>query len=134
MDLSFDLIKGDIIAAKQAIDYYRNHKISSIKNVAAFHLQQATEKLIKIQIYQNSDNINHSQFYTHNIERLLFYAEQNNIPVIVPDIVVEQSNIITNWATESRYMIDFKVKINELDSFFEVLKQWFKDVKKDMKN
>ena len=50
MRLSKNLIKADIIAARQAIDYYEKKQIKDIKNIAAYHLQQAAEKLIKLQI------------------------------------------------------------------------------------
>lgn len=75
MILAKGLIKADIIAAKQAIDYYDTNGIKDIKNVAAYHLQQATEKLIKYQIYRSGETINNSQMYTHNIERLIVYGE-----------------------------------------------------------
>lgn len=45
MNLTMSLIKADIVAAKQAIDYYEKSNLKDIKNVAAYHLQQATEKL-----------------------------------------------------------------------------------------
>ena len=50
MTLTKGLIKADLITAKQAIDYYEEKRIKDIKNIAAYHLQQATEKLIKYQI------------------------------------------------------------------------------------
>ena len=50
MDLSMNLIKADLIMAKQGMEQYRSHEIKQIKNLAAYHLQQAVEKLIKIQI------------------------------------------------------------------------------------
>ena len=43
MTLSKGLIRADIIAAKQAIDYYGKTKIKDMKNIAAYHLQQAAE-------------------------------------------------------------------------------------------
>ena len=52
MTLSKGLIRADIIAAKQAIEYFESKKIRDMKNIAAYHLQQAAEKLIKIQIYK----------------------------------------------------------------------------------
>ncbi len=41
MTLTKGLIKADIIAARQAIEYYESSGIKSIKNIAAYHLQQA---------------------------------------------------------------------------------------------
>ena len=51
MKLTKGLIRADIIAARQAIAYYDEKQIKDIKNIAAYHLQQAAEKLIKIQLY-----------------------------------------------------------------------------------
>ena len=51
MKLTKGLIKADIIAARQAMEYFGQTKNKDIKNIAAYHLQQAAEKLIKIQIY-----------------------------------------------------------------------------------
>ena len=57
MTLTKGLIKADLITAKQAIDYYEEKRIKDIKNIAAYHLQQATEKLIKYQIYSSGIKI-----------------------------------------------------------------------------
>ncbi|MBQ3797930.1 MAG: hypothetical protein II842_16910, partial [Butyrivibrio sp.] len=75
MRLSKGLIKADIIAARQAIEYYEEKRIKDIKNVAAYHLQQAAEKLIKYQIYKSGLKIDNSRIYTHNIEKLILYGE-----------------------------------------------------------
>ena len=45
MILTKGLIQADIIAAKQAIEYFETNKNRNIKSVAAYHLQQAAEKL-----------------------------------------------------------------------------------------
>ena len=45
MELNKSLIKADMIAARQAIEYFEQKGIKEIKNVAAYHLQQAAEKL-----------------------------------------------------------------------------------------
>ena len=50
--LSKGLIKADIIASKQAIEYFEEKHIKDIKNIAAYHLQQATEKLINFSYYK----------------------------------------------------------------------------------
>ena len=89
MKLTKGLIKADIIAARQAINYYEEYKIRDIKNIAAYHLQQATEKLIKYQIYEKCGDIDESQIYTHNIDKLIAYSEKE-----VLTQAVEQSR---NW-------------------------------------
>ena len=58
--------KADIIAAKQAIEYFEQKGIKEIKNIAAYHLQQAAEKLIKYQIYQGLESTDNRRMYTHD--------------------------------------------------------------------
>ena len=67
--------RADIIASKQAIEYYKEHNIKDIKNIAAYHLEQAAEKLIKFQIYELADEVNSARIYTHDIGKLLAYAD-----------------------------------------------------------
>ncbi len=47
MILTKGIIKADLIAARQAIDYFDEKGIRDIKAIAAYHLQQATEKQIR---------------------------------------------------------------------------------------
>ena len=47
MILTIGLIKADLVTAGQAIEYFEATSNKNIKNIAAYHLQQATEKLIK---------------------------------------------------------------------------------------
>ena len=46
MDLNMGLIKADILMAKQGIEIFEENKIREVKNMSAYHLQQAVEKLI----------------------------------------------------------------------------------------
>ena len=47
MILTKGIIKADLIAASHAIEVFEEKHIRDIKNIAAYHLQQAVEKLIK---------------------------------------------------------------------------------------
>ena len=69
MTLSIGIITADLIAAGHAISEYENGGIKDIKNIAAYHLQQAAEEIIKIQIYAKVNNPDLSKLYTHNIEK-----------------------------------------------------------------
>ena len=126
MILTKGIIKADIIAAKQAIEYFEANRNRNIKNVAAYHLQQAAEKLIKIQIYANCSSINNSQMYTHNLERLILYADSLGITFIVPDYIRKHSLQITDWEAGSRYDVGFSVRIDTLKKTYEVLCKWVK--------
>lgn len=125
MTLTKGLIKADIITAKQAIEYYQEHRIKDIKNVAAYHIQQAIEKIIKYQIYKSGKEINNSQMYTHNIERLIVYGETLNINLDVPEYVRKNSIKISDWEAGSRYSVAFSIRIDTLMTVYDVVTEWF---------
>ena len=125
MTLTKALIKADIITAKQAIEYYQAHNIKDIKNIAAYHIQQAVEKLIKYQIYRSGIRINNSQMYTHNIERLILYGDSLNINLDVPGYVRKNSIKISDWEAGSRYSVAFSIRIDTLITAYDVVKEWF---------
>ena len=124
MILTKGIIKADIIAAKQAINYFETSRNRNIKNIAAYHLQQAAEKLIKIQIYTNCSSVNHSQMYTHNLERLIVYADSLKFALIIPDYIRDHSLQITDWEAGSRYDVGFSVRIDTLKKTYEVIRNW----------
>lgn len=128
MMLTKGLIKADIIAAGHAIEYFEQKKIKDIKNVAAYHLQQAVEKLLKYQIYQVGTNISNRRMYTHDIRKLLDYASEENFRLIVPDYINNHANSITEWEAGSRYDIGFSVRIDALKKCYETVNEWIKEV------
>ena len=128
MTLSKGIIRADLIAAKQAIEYYDETGIRDIKNIAAYHLQQAAEKLIKYQIYANVASVNNSQLYTHNIDRLISYAESLGIPFFVPSYVSQHCVQISDWEAGSRYDVAFSIKINTLKKAYEEIADWERQV------
>lgn len=128
MKMTKGLIKADIIASQQAIDYYDNHNIKDIKNVAAYHLQQASEKLIKYQIYRNLSNTNNKQMYTHDLRKLKDYAESEGIKLVIPEYIKNHLDSITDWEAGSRYDTDFTVRIDTVKRVYEAVGDWIKRV------
>ena len=128
MTLSKGIIKADIIAARQAIEYFEDKQIKDIKNIAAYHLQQAAEKLIKYQIYKVVKKPNNHRMYTHDLSRLKIYAESEGINLIIPEYVVKHINTITDWEAGSRYDYGFSVRISTLKKCYEVIANWEKQV------
>lgn len=126
MSLSMSLIEADIITAKQAIACYEKSKPKDMKNIAAYHLQQAAEKLIKIQIRSELDNLNNATLYTHNIEKLLAYSERLNMSINVPAYIKENSLILTAWESSSRYEVGFRIRIDTLKRALSEIESWYK--------
>ena len=128
MKLSKGLIKADIIAAKQAIDFFESKKIKDIKNIAAYHLQQAAEKLIKYQIYKVLNDSDNRKMYTHDLSKLREYADSEGISLIVPEYIDDHLNSITDWEAGSRYNIGFSIRIDTLKKCAEVIEAWEKEI------
>lgn len=125
MKLTMGLIKADIIAAKQAIAYFEDNKIRDIKNIAAYHIQQAMEKLIKIQVYCKSNDYDNHKLFNHNIEKLILYAETLDIDLYVPKYVRDNSLVITDWEAGSRYDVGFSIRIDTLKKAFNEAECWY---------
>ena len=124
LEISKGIIKADIIAAGQAIKYFKTHRNKDIKNIAAYHLQQAVEKIIN-QIYESTSKINNSKMFTHNIEGLIAYSESLNIKIIIPELIRENSLIITKWEAGSRYGLGLSIRITTLTKFYQEIQKWF---------
>ena len=125
MTLTMALIKADIIAAEQAINYYNEHNTKDIKNIAAYHLQQAAEKLIKIQIYAKANSINYASMYTHNLEKLINYAQSLKIDFVLPKYISDNSLVITGWEAGSRYNVGFQIRITTLNKALAEIQDWY---------
>ena len=128
MKLTKGLIKADMIAAKQAIEYFEENNNRNIKNVAAYHLQQEAEKLVKIQVYDSGVKYDNKSMYKHDIKALILYAESLNIPFVVPDYIRKNSDIISDWEAGSRYDVAFSIRIDTLKKMQDILDEWYEQV------
>ena len=124
MELTKSIIKADIIAARQAIEYFEQKCIKEIKNIAAYHLQQAAEKLIKYQIYQGLASTDNRRMYTHDLSKLLDYAEAEGLELIIPDYIRSHANQITDWEAGSRYDFSFVCRIDTLKKCCDIISEW----------
>ena len=128
MQLTMSLIKADLIAARQAIEYYDKHEAKDIKTIAAYHIQQAAEKLIKIQIYAGSAPVDHTKLYTHNLEKLIGYAETLQVDLLLPKFIRDNSLILTDWEAGSRYDLRFRIRIDTLRKALNETDKWYEAV------
>ena len=88
LDISMLQILADLSLARTAIDDSKTAKPKKyakyLKGQAGYHLQQAAEKLIKIQIYNSSVKVNNAKIFKHSIGDLITYARSLGIPFTVP--------------------------------------------------
>ena len=128
MDLSMSLIKADILMAKQGINLFEQNGIKEVKNMTAYHLQQAAEKLIKIQIYRSGVEYDNRKLYVHNLVTLIKYAQSLNIDVVIPQEVDENALFISDWEAGSRYDVRFSIRIDKLRKMYDVISTWHQEV------
>ena len=130
MDLSMAIIKSDIIMAEQGIHLFKDRGIKEIKNQTAYHLQQAIEKLIKIQVYYSGVDYNRKSMYVHNISALVSYVESLNIDAYIPAEVSNNAIIISDWEASGRYDLHFSVRIDTLEKYYNVILEWYNEIYK----
>ena len=128
MDLNMGLIKDDILMAKQGIEIFEENKIREVKNMSAYHLQQAVEKLIKIQIYRSGIEYDNRNMYVHNLVKLITYAKKIGIDLKIPKSIDENALMITDWEAGSRYDIHFSIRIDTLKKMYQIVNEWYGEV------
>ena len=88
------------------------------QNMAAYHTQQAIEKIIKQLIIDKRGFGN----IEHDPGQLVADAKSEGI--VVPEWVEENSYEISRWATTIRYNSNFKTNRDSIDSFNKLIKEW----------
>ena len=135
--LSVAQVDADLFMAASAIQ--KAETISSkagkhLRGLAGYHLQQAAEKMIKIQIYDSGVQIDHSKMFRHSLDDLIGYASSLAIPLIIPSWVDEKKYVIISWEAEGRYNLHFVVRMDTLKRCYSELIQWRNQLFPDSKN
>lgn len=134
MPLNMALIKADLIAAVSCITEAKKMSAKAskyIKGLAAFHLQQASEKLIKIQLYNSGKKLDLKRLYKHSLNDLLVYAGDLKLKITVPAYILKNQVVITSWEAGGRYDVHKVVRIDTLEKCYQVIYEWYDELKKD---
>ena len=120
-------IEADLFMAKTAIQ--KAESLSSkagkyYRGLAGYHLQQAAEKLIKIQIYDSGVKVNNAKMYKHSLDALITYAESIGVVLNVPKWIDKKKYTITTWEAEGRYDLHFVVRLDTLNRCYTEIEQW----------
>ena len=132
--LSMTQVKADLMLAKYSID--QSEKVSAkmskpIKGQCGYHLQQACEKMIKIQIYASGKKIDNARMYKHSLKDLLVYAKSLGLSIKIPLYVEKNKDIITRWEATGRYDLHMVVRIDTLKKCYVEADQWYADLVRD---
>lgn len=108
--------KGIIKADLKAVDSFYDSSDKSLRLLAAYHMQQAVEKTIKLKAEMQGINL-----WGHNIERLIKECDDNNIDIGIPEHIRKKSIEITRWEAECRYYPVKVVRKDTLKKIFEIV-------------
>lgn len=109
------LIKADL----KIVDNYAASDDKALRLQAAYHMQQAIEKTIKLKA-----EIKGISLWGHDIDVLLKSCDDKGIDIDVPKIVKEKADMYTQWEAECRY---YPVKVVRKDSIikvYDIVKKW----------
>ena len=131
--LTYGQIEADLFVARATIDKAKglSSKVGKYyRGQAGYHLQQAAEKLIKIQIYNSGVPINHAKLYRHSLDDLITYAMSIGIEISIPKWVDEKKYTITGWEAEGRYDLRFVVRIDTLERAYSEINEWYESLRR----
>lgn len=115
--MNFQIIYSDIKWASKAIaEYNYCGKLLYDKMRACYCIQQAVEKLIKIQMYLSNPNIPSRRAKTHDLQKLVDLAKEFNVQIIMHPYLRKKFGILTTWETECRYMEYVKYRIDMVEN------------------
>ena len=121
-------IKADLIVAENALQEAKRStpKLAKyLKGQMGYHLQQASEKLIKIQIYRSGVEIDNAKLYKHDLQYIINYAESKGISLVIPEYVKKNAMVISTWEAEGRYDVHIVVKFPQLEKAYAVIAEWY---------
>ena len=113
------LYRGLILADLRIVAAYCNDDDKAMRLQAAYHMQQAVEKTIKLKAEIHGLNL-----WGHNISRLIKLCDDNGIEIKIPRYIRESAERLTSWEAEGRY---YPVKVVRRDSIkktYDVTVQW----------
>lgn len=120
--------KADICVSKSALEAVKvkegNEK--AIKGIAAYHAQQAIEKILKSEIYKADPCISPRKMYTHKIYDLCAIAESYGIQV--PKGIKDNAYKYSDWEAAGRYDLHFSVRMDSIEKALRFAEEWLRKI------
>ena len=92
-----------------------------ILNNAAYHLQQAVEKVLKGAL----ECVGVTVPNTHKISKLVKMISDHGANLIITDWIDDHSEMLSEWEAQTRYDMDFLVEKRKLDNAIKEIQIFF---------
>lgn len=113
------LYKALILADLRLVAEHYDDDNKAIRLQAAYHVQQAVEKTIKLKA-----ELEGLSLWGHDIDVLLKRCDDNGINIDVPKYIRDKADIITHWEAECRYYPITVVRKDSIKKTYDVVKEW----------
>ena len=119
-----NLYKSLILADLKIVKRYYDDNDKALRLQAAYHMQQAVEKTIKLKAEIQGLNL-----WGHEIDILIKRCDENGININVPKEIRNKANAITGWEAECRYYPITVVRKDTIKKIYDVLVKWLNETK-----
>lgn len=107
------LFRSALMDYETAAMIWRNpYNDEMILNNAAYHLQQAVEKILKGAL----ECVGVTVPNTHKISKLVKMISDNGANLVITDWIDDHSEMLGEWEAQARYDMDFLVEKRKLDT------------------
>ncbi len=116
--------KGIILADLKMASRYYDDSDKHMRQLAAYHTQQAVEKTIKLKAEIEGLNL-----WGHDIRALIKSCDDHGIEIDVPDKIREKEKMITGWEAECRYYPVKAVRKDSIKRIIDEVTKWLEEGK-----
>lgn len=111
--------KALIMADLNIVYHYADSKKKSEKLQAAYHMQQAIEKTIKLKAMIRGVNL-----WGHDINKLIISCQKADIGINIPKLIKRNAMMYTRWEASCRYAPATVVNKNSIWAAYRVIVAW----------
>lgn len=107
------------MADLKIVDKFYDNSDKALRLQAAYHMQQAVEKTIKLRAQIAGLNL-----WGHNISKLLKECDDKDVDIEVPKYIRQNAEKITSWETEGRYYPVKVVRRDSIRKIYDITFEW----------
>lgn len=111
------IAKADLKTAKRCVKSQNKYE----KHIAAYHTQQAIEKIIKYQAVRCGKNL-----WGHDIARLI--SQCQNLDVYIPREIDKNAAVYTTWEVVSRYYPEKVIRRDSIEKAIRLVEEWIWEI------
>lgn len=116
-----DIAKENLILAK---NIYESFDDEIMLNYAGYHLQQSVELTLKYILFMNGIDFPK----VHSINQLINVFEKNDMLDLIPEYIDDNSDMITNWESQTRYILDYQIARRKIEKAFPEIENLISNV------